>query len=235
VCKGDTVSLVAAGGDRYLWSPATGLATPGGNTTIAVPTSNTQYKVLIEEDRCGITDSLFVSVRVADKPTVVTTKSNDITCFLGEATLTTGGGSRYRWQPATGLSDPVSARPVVRVNTTTTYHVQVTTPDGCVVEDSITVNVLKGEGGFPVPDAFTPNGDGKNDCFGVRYWGDVQEFSLNLYNRWGELVFHADQPSQCWNGIYKGQRQPGDVYVYLIKAKTRCGEVMRKGTFVLMR
>jgi gliding motility-associated-like protein len=235
ICKGDTVSLMATGGDRYSWSPATGLPTSAASTIIAAPPATMQYKVLIEEDRCGLSDSLFVSVRVVDKPVVLTTKSNDITCFLGEATLATGGGNRYRWQPTTGLSDATSARPVVKVNITTSYHVQVTTPEGCVVEDSVTVNVVKGEGGFPVPDAFTPNSDGKNDCFGVRYWGDVQEFSLNLYNRWGELIFHADQPSQCWNGIYKGQAQPGDVYVYLVKAKTRCGEVVRKGTFVLVR
>jgi gliding motility-associated-like protein len=125
----------------------------------------------------------------------------------------------------------------VRVNQTTTYHVTITTNEGCVVEDSITVNFFKGDdgSGFPVPSAFTPNGDGKNDCFGVKYWGDVQAFSMNIYNRWGEVVFRADNPAQCWNGIHKGQLQPGDVYVYLIKAKTRCGEVLRKGTFTLVR
>ncbi len=235
VCKGDTVSLVATGGDRYQWWPAMQVTMPGGSTTIATPPSDTRFKVLIEEDGCGISDSLFIMVKVTDKPLVQTTKSNDITCFLGQATLTTGGGNRYRWLPATGLSDAASATPLVRINESTMYRVQVTTAEGCTVEDSITVNVLKGEGGFPVPDAFTPNGDGKNDCFGVRYWGDVQDFSLRLYNRWGELVFQAKQPSQCWDGRYKGQLQPGDVYVYLIKAKTRCGEVVRKGTFVLIR
>jgi gliding motility-associated-like protein len=105
------------------------------------------------------------------------------------------------------------------------------------VEDSITVNVVKGDdgSGFLVPAAFTPNNDGKNDCFGVKYWGEVKDFSMNIYNRWGELLFHADQPSQCWNGMYKGQLQPSDVYVYLIKGKTMCGDIFRKGTVVLVK
>ncbi len=105
------------------------------------------------------------------------------------------------------------------------------------MQDRITVNVNKGGdgSGFPVANAFTPNGDGKNDCFSVKHWGAVTDFSLNLYNRWGELVFHSDDPTKCWNGIYKGVLQPSDVYVYWIKAKTRCGEIFRKGTFALIK
>lgn len=237
LCKGDTATLTATGGDVYSWSPVFSLSSPNSSTTLAYPTVTTQYKVVIEENRCQLKDSLFVRLSVATKPNVVTSKSNDINCFIGEATLHTGGGSQYLWTPATGLSDPSSSNPVVRINTTTTYHLFVTTTDGCLVEDSITVYVLQGGdgSGFPVPNAFTPNGDGKNDCFGVKSWGDVSDFSLNIYNRWGERLFYADNPTQCWDGIYKGQRQPDDVYVYWIRAKTRCGNIFRKGSFALIR
>jgi gliding motility-associated-like protein len=237
LCLGDTITLEASGGDRYTWSPAGTLGNVNSPVTMAYPAATTRYKVVIENDECSLRDSLFVNVPVVNKPSVKTTKSNDINCIVGQATLQTGGGSRYLWQPATGLSDPTSSRPVARINQTTTYRVTVTTNQGCVVEDSITVHFFKGDdgSGFPVPSAFTPNGDGRNDCFGVNYWGDVQDFSMNLYNRWGEVVFHANDPSQCWNGVHKGKLQPGDVYVFLIKAKTRCGDVFRKGTFTLVR
>ncbi|RYZ27428.1 MAG: gliding motility-associated C-terminal domain-containing protein [Chitinophagaceae bacterium] len=236
LCLGDTAVLSASGGDRYTWSPVLLVEEPGQNITKAYPTTNTRYKVIIEEDRCGLTDSLFVDIGVAPKPAIKIEKSNDINCFVSKAVLTATGGEQYLWGPSAGLSDVSSNRPIVQPTATTTYTVQVTSAAGCMVKDSITIIVLKNEvGGYPVPTAFTPNGDGKNDCFGVRSWGDVQEFSLKLFNRWGELVFQSSSTNNCWNGYYKGQLQPDGAYVYLIQAKTMCGDVFRKGTFLLIR
>jgi gliding motility-associated-like protein len=237
LCLGDTAALSAHGGDAYTWWPSQNLSNPFDSTTAAFPTNSALYHVVIENFKCKVTDTLSLALPVADKPLPQLTKSNDINCFQGQATLNAQGGISYSWQPATGLNNPRSNTPVVTISTTTTYSVSVKTSQGCEVQDSITVYVNKGDdgSGFPVPSAFTPNGDGRNDCFGVRHWGAATNFSMNLYNRWGERVFHADDPSQCWDGIYKGVPQPGDVYVYWIKAKTLCGDVFRKGTFVLIR
>ncbi len=237
LCLGDTAKLSAHGGDAYTWFPAMSVGAPFDSITTAFPLNTTMYNVVIEDYACNISDTLFVNVPVADKPSVALSKSNDINCFQAQATLIAGGGARYLWRPSTGLNDTTSRTPTVSIAQSTTYKVLIVTQQGCSVEDSITVYVNKGDdgSGFPVPSAFTPNGDGKNDCFSVQHWGAVMEFSLNLYNRWGERVFHADAPTQCWNGTYKGVPQPGDVYVYWIKAKTLCGEVFRKGTFALIR
>lgn len=237
LCIGDTVLLSASGGDTYAWFPAQSLSLPLSSTTNAFPAATTFYQVIITNNGCRLTDTLGINLPVADKPIATLTKSNDINCFQGQVTLSATGGGRYLWSPSGGLSDSTSKSPVGTLRQTTTYHVIITSVDGCQVDDSITVYVEKGDdgSGFPVPSAFTPNGDGKNDCFSVRHWGAVNDFSLNLYNRWGELVFHSDDPSKCWNGIYKGVLQPSDVYVYWIKSKTLCGEVFRKGTFALIK
>ncbi|RYF86271.1 MAG: gliding motility-associated C-terminal domain-containing protein [Chitinophagaceae bacterium] len=237
LCLGDTATLMAFGGDVYQWKPAANLGSPNDSTTEAFPDSSTKYEVIIEDSTCGITDSLSIQLPVVPKPKVTITKSNDINCILGEATLHADGGGSFLWQPSTGISDTRTNQPVVRINSTTTYFLTVTTAEGCEIKDSITVNVVNGAGSsrFPVPTAFTPNNDGKNDCFGVQYWGAVSNFSMSLFNRWGNLVFYTSDPTQCWNGIYNGQRQPGDTYIYLIKAKTPCGDVSRKGTFTLIR
>ncbi len=236
-CVGDTVLLIASGGDHYLWSPLSNLAAPDSNITQAFPGSTTLYSVIIVNDACRVTDTLYINLPVADKPHMLLAKSNDINCFQGQATLTASGANTYLWQPASVLSDSTSSHPLTSITKTTLFHVMATTNDGCMIEDSITVNVVKGDdgSGFPVPTAFTPNGDGKNDCFSVQHWGTVTDFSLNIYNRWGELVFHGDEPSQCWNGFYKAVLQPTDVYVYWIKAKTLCGDIFRKGSFALIR
>ena len=95
--------------------------------------------------------------------------------------------------------------------------------------------VIDLKGGYLMPTAFTPNGDGINDCYGVSFWGVIEKIDFKIFNRWGERIFYSKTPGECWNGIYKGALQKSDVYVYLIEAKTSCGEVFKKGTFVLIR
>ena len=75
----------------------------------------------------------------------------------------------------------------------------------------------------------------KNDCFGIKYWGVIEKLDFAIYNRWGERVFHTTEPGDCWDGFFRGIKQPAAVFVYIINAKTSCGEVFRKGTVALIR
>ena len=109
--------------------------------------------------------------------------------------------------------------------------------NGCTSKDSIVVYVDKNSptSGYPVPNAFTPNGDGHNDCFGIKYWGYMGKVEMMIYNRWGAVVFSSKSPDACWDGTYHGKPQPAGTYVYMIKASTLCGNVFRKGTLELIR
>jgi gliding motility-associated-like protein len=237
LCAGETLQLTASGGDSYSWSPSASLSDPNAAVTFASPTVTTSYKVVINERFCDVTDSAFINVPVAAKPVYTLNKSNDIDCLVREAKLTVTGGSRYTWTPATGLSDPNSSTPVVAINSTTEYHVRIRSNAGCEVEDSITVevkidNVTKG---FLVPNSFTPNNDGYNDCFSLKKWGTVSAFSAHIYNRWGQLIYRSSRPTDCWDGRLHGVDLPAGGYVYMIKAKTMCGDVFRKGIVMLVR
>jgi gliding motility-associated-like protein len=129
------------------------------------------------------------------------------------------------------MPDPVST-----ADTTTTYFVTGTNQYNCSAVDSITVYVTSvGKITFVVPNAFTPNGDGRNDCFGVKSWGGATIEEFAVFNRWGERVFTTNNPTGCWDGRYKGEPQPAGGYVYVIKAKTWCGPIKRTGTLVLIR
>jgi gliding motility-associated-like protein len=97
------------------------------------------------------------------------------------------------------------------------------------------VTKASGNNGFPVPNAFTPNGDGVNDCFGIKYWGYIGDFEMSVFNRYGQRVFYTRNPSDCWDGTYGGKMQPVGTYVYMIKAFTLCGEAVKKGTLELIR
>lgn len=89
--------------------------------------------------------------------------------------------------------------------------------------------------GVRIPNAFTPNGDGINDQFGAA-GKFVDEFFMQIYNRYGELVFQSDAITKKWNGIYRGQAQPTGSFVYMIRY--RDGNKLlqsKKGVFNLIR
>ncbi|MEI6948380.1 LamG-like jellyroll fold domain-containing protein [Paraflavisolibacter sp. H34] len=184
-------------------------------------------------------DSLVTLLRltVHAPPAVTLSRSNDIDCLLGTARLRATGGQRYAWTPAASLSNALVPDPVARPAATTLYRVRVTAANGCSSEDSILVKVgtEQAANGHLVPTAFTPNNDGKNDCFGVPFWGATTGFSLSVFNRWGQRVFYTTDNRQCWTGTVNGREASNGVYVYLITASTRCGPVSRKGTVLLVR
>ncbi|RYY97339.1 MAG: T9SS type B sorting domain-containing protein, partial [Chitinophagaceae bacterium] len=68
-----------------------------------------------------------------------------------------------------------------------------------------------------IPDAFTPNRDRKNDRFAAFPTRNPKLFSLEVYNRWGERVFTATNPSHAWDGTFRGREQPGDLYVWICR------------------
>jgi gliding motility-associated-like protein len=146
------------------------------------------------------------------------------------------GGASYTWNPSTGLSDPNAADPTTTVDMSTTYFVLVVDSDGCSTTDTITFKELGSiKNAFVIPNAFTPNGDGHNDCFGVHAWGSVILDELDIFDRWGARVFSTTNPADCWDGTYNGRIEPPGAYVFVIKAETACGKVTRTGTLMLIR
>jgi gliding motility-associated-like protein len=242
VCAGDPVGLAVrevngSRGDSVLWLSNTGSQNSTGDSAVFFPTQTSTYEAVGYDHICRIRDTLNAEIVVQSGPVVTVTKSNDIGCVLGTATLTATGGNYYSWTPASTLSDPTVYDPVASPDSSTVYFVRVADGSGCSTLDSIQLNVVKAgkPNGFPVPSAFTPNGDGHNDCFGIRYWGAIGEFELSVYDRWGVQVFHTRNPGECWDGTFAGKPQPVGTYVYMIKVFALCGDAFRKGTVELIR
>jgi gliding motility-associated-like protein len=235
ICSGDTIRVTASGGDSYQW-----LVGNPTNTSInsLSPTANTTYKVKISDFACDVTDTLSTTIQVNSLPTIALSKSNNLDCFFGQSQLTALGGVKYLWSPSATLSNANVSNPVASPVTTTSYQVRVTNAAGCSKVDSIEVTVERGanRAGYYLPNAFTPNNDGKNDCFGIKYWGPVSDLEFSVFNRWGQRVFYTNNPSVCWDGTYKNRPQDMGTFIYHVKAKTICGgEVERRGTLELIR
>ena len=87
-----------------------------------------------------------------------------------------------------------------------------------------------------MPTAFSPNGDGKNDKLTFIAAGMTSLDFFNVYNRYGQLVFHATSMRQGWDGTLNGSAQSTGTYVWMIKGKAYTGEtIFRKGTVTLVR
>ena len=116
------------------------------------------------------------------------------------------------------------------------YYAQltVTNPLGCT--DSA-YTLVEGPVLIYIPNAFTPNNDGMNDAFKVVI-SEVTQYELDIFNRWGELVFHSEDPDEVWIGNVNGGEHyaPAGMYNYRLKwkgARTDAEEML--GTFQLMR
>lgn len=88
-----------------------------------------------------------------------------------------------------------------------------------------------------LPNAFSPNDDGKNDEFRIIRYGNITLLSLEVYNRWGEQVFRTTDLNTGWDGRYKGQECEMSTYFYLVRYKCPLSnEVeMLKGDLILIR
>jgi gliding motility-associated-like protein len=235
ICIGDTIPVIASGGDSYQWIE--GIIGNSSMNSIS-PMSNTTYKVKISDSTCEVTDTLSTTVRVNSLPTITLNKSNNLDCFFGKAQLIATGGIKYLWSPSATLSNANVSNPVASPVTTTSYLVRVTNTAGCSKVDSIEVTVERSANpsGYYLPNAFTPNNDGKNDCFGIKSWGIVLNIEFSIFNRWGQRVFHSTNPFACWDGTYKNILQDSGTFIYYIKAKTMCGgDLERKGTLEVIR
>ncbi|NII29560.1 T9SS type B sorting domain-containing protein [Pseudoflavitalea sp. X16] len=236
ICYGSSATLRAGGGDQYQWTPAHLLSDAGSPEPVATPDTTTQFSVYIRETTCGFDTTINRRIIVNPVPELTVEKANDINCNTPTAQLNAAGARQYTWSPVAGLNDPYKANPITHTDTTTQYTVTGINQYGC--SSTAFLKVIASKEGLPrfvVPNAFTPNGDRNNDCFGIQRWGNAKVEEFAVYNRWGQLVFKTADPSRCWDGTFNGKPQDAGGYIYVIKAKTLCGEVSRKGMVMLIR
>ena len=105
------------------------------------------------------------------------------------------------------------------------YYVWLTIEDenGCTHKTMKTINVLEEYFSYS-PNAFSPNGDGVNDTFQPILTDiDFNTYELNVFNRWGDIIFKTDDYMKSWDGTFNGEPMIGGVYTFKINYKTRRG------------
>ena len=122
----------------------------------------------------------------------------------------------------------------VTVETAGTYTATLLGPEGCQPID--TIRVVMGTKIY-VPNAFSPNADGVNDCFRP-YFSDegLPGYQFQIYDRWGNQLFATDKPEDCWNGQAGADMHNAGVYTYILRYETEgCGKQTLAGEVHLVR
>lgn len=190
---------------------------------------------LISKSIKGCTDTAVKNVDIADfRPFA----GNDTIIVFGYPySLNATGGDNYHWSPSDYLSNPNIANPTVSFPDTGhyTYMVDISTEGGCTGRDTINIWVVK-DVGIYMPNAFSPNGDGKNDVVKPLLVGYTQLNYFRIFNRWGEQVFSTNNTESGWNGLYKNEPSPIGTYYWIVSANDIDGkEVVKKGDLTLLR
>lgn len=169
---------------------------------------------------CGVSnpDGAGVTAVINPKPFITLNPSEQILAGTN-VTLNptvTGNIISYKWEPAEGLNDANSQFPVASPAVTTTYKLTVTTDQGCHNDASVTVTVVNH---ITIPNTFTPNADGYNDLWAIKYLDAYTNCQVSVYNRNGGLVYQSKGYNTAWNGTSGGKPLPAGVYYYIIDLK----------------
>jgi gliding motility-associated-like protein len=113
---------------------------------------------------------------------------------------------------------------------------QVTDNNGCVGKELVTVSLKDCQQGFYVPNAFTPNNDGKNDEFKPVIFGKIISYRFIIYNRFGQKVFESKEAGKGWNGAFTTSPQHMETFVWVCNYQfADFPPETKKGSVMLMR
>ena len=200
ICKGNTYLLDAT------YNTATYAWQDGSTLPDFLVSDPGNYYVAVNLNGCIARDS--VHINYLDKPQF--TLGGDTSICQGETILLQphlNESVNYLWQDG-------SRQSTFAAKDTGVFSLQASNICGSF---SNSVVIKAGVCGLMLPNAFTPNGDGINDVFRVRYPFAVKAFILSVFNRFGQKVFETTDISKGWDGTYLGNKQPEGSYVWIVQ------------------
>ena len=207
LCPGSgsvTLDATTASASAYLWN------TTSTQPTITINTPGT-YSVSVTVNGCSGSGSITIN----SEPLLGSLALVDSSICPGSLVTidaTTLNATSYVWSG--GIS---STAPVIMVDTEGVYTVVVSNSCGSI-NASTTITFKDCECKIVMPNAFTPNGDTKNEMFGPNFkCSNPKYLMMRIFNRWGEKVFETNDLYGQWDGKYKGTAQPPGVYVYYVE------------------
>ena len=186
------------------------------NYSITTSTSGT-YQILnvLDYNDCMSNYSGQAIVQVNQMPEAVLSPDSYI-LYIGDTLLIQlpEDYSYYQWFDQN--NDSISNSSVLSIYQAGDYYVYVEDQNGCFdYSNSVTVDEVPRTELY-VPNTFTPNADWHNEVFTV-YGKNIKEYSLKIFNRWGDLLFESNDIQKHWDGYFKGRKVDENKYLYYIE------------------
>ncbi len=209
----------------YIWN--TNATTRG----ITVSTTGSYTVTVTAANGCTAT----VNVNVAERSLPNAYAGGNQAIYIGQsATLNASGGATYIWTPSTAFTNPTNSTQIVTPNQTTVYTVLVTDAYGCAKLDSAEITIYDYLECLKTDEGVTPNGDGINDVWAIPCIANFEN-TIEIYNRWGTLLYSATNYPQNWAGTSNGLPLPDGTYYYVVRIKTENPRKLYKGTITILR
>ncbi|TCJ14391.1 T9SS type B sorting domain-containing protein [Flaviaesturariibacter flavus] len=231
-----TVTDTSAGVQQWYWNIGSTAFSAGPAQRDGRYARAGRYPVAVTgTNAAGCTDTLrgFITIYDVAPPAFTDT----LAAIAGPVRLDGGGspGSRYQWQPALGLDSDTAARPLAFWDRDQRYTLRVETPQGCILHSQVLVRRMLGPDIY-IPDAFTPNNDGKNDLLRPVVVGIRELHYFSVFDRNGQRVFHSTDTRSGWDGRIKGLPAGTATFVYIAEGIAYDGKrIFKKGTVTLIR
>ena len=228
-CEGQSIVLTASGATGSLeWS------TGATGSSISVSESGSYSVNVTDAGGCGASASF--SVVFQNAPAVNAGDGGIADCEDGFQLEGTTNATSFYWEPSQGLSNPQSLFTIASPTVATSYTLHALVGD---CESTSSVVVVPECGDLKVPNIFTPNNDGKNDVFKPEGKG-VSRYDLQIFDRWGTLVFETQQFASGWNGKVDNEPATEGTYYFLLMAKdafgnSLVGDDIMEGEVTLLR
>jgi gliding motility-associated-like protein len=222
LCEGENLLLDAGNtGSNYQWQDNSSIQ------TFLVSRQGT-YWTKVVTNGCFSTDTININYKL--KPVFTLGRDTGICenmTIVLQPVIQNPQGVNYIWYNG-------ATTPSISVAQPGTYRLTVANYCGSKYDD---IMISKGVCKIYVPSGFTPNNDGLNDIFRSKFGENITDFRMQVYNRWGEIVFESNDIRKGWDGNVKGVIQSNGVYVWIIKYKTVTDpkEQLMKGTVMLIR
>lgn len=223
LCRNQTDTLFANPGyTSYTWS--------NGHTQrdLKIDTPGIYWVRVSDANGCSNTDSVTIK-KIAPLPFGFAPPDTAICSYETIQLKAQTVFNKYAWSDG-GVSPSITIRQPGK------YWLQVTDSNSCYAKESFKVVAKNCPTFFSLPNAFTPDGNGRNDFFGPVIKGAIENFSFSVFNRWGQLVFYTTDPRKRWDGTIKGKKADTGTYTWLCSYKfSEELKTTRTGHVVLLR
>lgn len=253
-CLSDSTNLnlkvSAINSDQFIWTSSTPngyMSSDKGNSITVKPITSTTYKVIgVSQNSCpdefgNILVNTFLRPEISFASKIISIGAGEYFNLNPIIKNNNGTVFNYQWTPTTGLDNPYSENPKAISDKDITYTVNIGGDFGCASSDSIIVKVLCSSSKLYMANAFTPNGDGKNDIFYVTGYGIKSVEHFIIVDRWGKKMFErnnimSNDISQGWDGTANGKQvEPGTYMYYADIICTEGQKYQLKGSVTLIR